>query len=52
MEFLQNNWLWILVILLFIVMHASGMGCGGHRRHAHEGANEKEKKDQTGHHGC
>ena len=29
MEFLQNNWFWIVVIGLFIWMQASGKGCGG-----------------------
>ncbi len=32
-EFLQNNWIWILLIVFFIWMHGSGMGCGGHGGH-------------------
>ena len=52
MEFLQNNWVWILVIVFFVLMHVSGMGCGGHRRHAPERADEKKNKDQAAHGGC
>ena len=29
MEFLQNNWFWIVVIGLFIWMQVSGRGCCG-----------------------
>jgi hypothetical protein len=44
-EFLQNNWFWIVVFGFFIWMHASGMGCGGHRGH---GAGDEKKKREEG----
>lgn len=46
MEFLQNNWFWIVVFVFFILMHASGMGCGGHR---HGGGDEKKREEGGGH---
>jgi len=33
MEFLQNNWFWIILAVFFIWMHASGVGCGGSGKH-------------------
>ena len=36
-EFLQNNWFWILLLVLFFWMHGSGMGCGGHGGHGRHG---------------
>ena len=47
-EFLQNNWFWIVVFGFFILMHASGMGCGGHRGHG--GGDEKKKREEGGGH--
>lgn len=38
-EFLQNNWFWIVLAVLFIGMHSFGGGCCGVGRHA------KGKKD-------
>jgi hypothetical protein len=43
MEFLQNNWFWIAVFVFFILMHSSGMGCGGHG-----GGEEKKKREEGG----
>lgn len=31
-NFLRENWFWIVFAALFIWMHVSGTGCGGHRR--------------------
>ena len=32
MEFLAQNWVYILVLILFVAMHLAGFGCGhGHR---------------------
>ena len=42
-EFLQSNWFWILLIVFFIWMHASGMGCGGHG-----GGDGKKKREEGG----
>lgn len=46
MEFLQNNWFWIVVVVAFIWMHASGMGCGGHGGHGGHGG-QKDKPDDN-----
>jgi hypothetical protein len=38
-EFLQSNWIWIVVAVLFVGMHAFGYGCcghGGHNGHGHD----------------
>ncbi len=42
-EFLQNNWFWIILIVFFVWMHASGMGCGGHGSHGDD--DEKKKRE-------
>lgn len=47
MEFLQNNWFWIVLIVFFVWMHSSGMGCGGHGGHGSE-EEEKKKKEAGG----
>jgi hypothetical protein len=52
-EFLQNNWFWLLLVILFFWMHGSGMGCGGHgghggHRHQDE-AEDKNRAEHTGH---
>jgi hypothetical protein len=28
MEFLAQNWLYILVLILFVALHLAGSGCG------------------------
>jgi len=40
MEFLQNNWFWIVLFVGFVLMHSLGMGCGGGHRHG--GGGEKK----------
>jgi len=52
MEFLQNNWFWIVVAVFFIWMHSSGMGCGGHSGHGgdEKREDEKKKREQGGGH--
>ena len=46
-EFLQTNSFWIVVVGVFILMHASGMGCGGHGGHrGHGGRKNKPDADQ------
>ena len=47
MEFLQENWFWIVVAVFFIWMHSSGMGCCGHGSHTgHGGRKNKPDADQ------
>lgn len=39
-ELLASNWLLITALVLFVLMHRSGHGCGthgGHGGHAHDG---------------
>ncbi len=38
-EFIGNNWFWILLVLAFVGMHAFGMGCCGGQHHS------RRKKD-------
>lgn len=46
-DFLQNNWFWIVMVIFFVWMHASGMGCGGHGGHgSHGGRKNKPGEDQ------
>lgn len=40
-DFLRNNWIWIALIVFFIWMHGSGMGCGGHGGHGDKEASSK-----------
>ena len=55
-EFLQRNWFWILLIVFFVWMHGSGMGCGGHGGgHRHGGqepspGEEKKRLPEKGGH--
>ena len=49
-EFIQNNWFWIVVIVFFVWMHSSGMGCGGHGGHGSRGSEEKNKREEDGRH--
>ncbi len=37
MEFLRENWFWILLIGGFFWMHSRGHGCGGHGHSGHGG---------------
>lgn len=50
-EFLQNNWFWIVLLVFFIWMHGSGMGCGGHGRHQrHNGDSDNRRRPEAGSH--
>ena len=33
MEWFQQNWFWLAVLILFMWMHVGGHGCGGHGGH-------------------
>lgn len=62
MEWIRENWVFIIFFALFIAMHLFGFGCGGHghKGHGKEGGEHKEhsgkdlseKKEQKGGHGC
>ena len=62
MEWVRENWVFILIFIFFIAMHRFGGGCmGGHGRHGEEeGHNDKgrtgeeatEKREKKGGHGC
>jgi hypothetical protein len=37
MEFLAHNWIYLLALILFVVMHLVGSGCGyGHGKSRHD----------------
>lgn len=44
-KYLSENWLWIVLVIAFIAMHRSGMGCGmghgGHRDHHSTGRQDR-----------
>ncbi len=48
MEFLQNNWIWLIVIGLFVWLQASGRGCCGHRSHGRQ-TKSAENNDRVVH---
>jgi hypothetical protein len=52
MEFLRENWFWIVVLVFFILMHAGGHG--GHGGHGRSGRtsrpDERERQDAGGRH--
>lgn len=46
-EFLQTNWFWILLVVLFVGMHAFGGGCGmGYHRQQKRNPGEENKEGQ------
>lgn len=47
MDWLVQNWVWVLVLVVFVWMHSSGHGgCGGHRGHGrHDGGSRKSSSD-------
>lgn len=44
MDFLAQNWFYIVVLILFVAMHLLGFGCGdahgGHTHSSHKQAND------------
>ena len=56
MEWLAENWFWVLVLILFVVMHMFGHGGhGGHGKHSDYRDEDKNRKNHTpdsgqGHH--
>ena len=55
MEWVMENWIFILFSTIFIGMHLSGHGCcgghgkdggdGGHDKHKHSGGDSSEKRE-------
>lgn len=46
-EFIQNNWFWIVLVFLFLGMHSFGGGCCGMGQHAKRTkGTEKEAEKQ------
>lgn len=46
MEWLANNWFWVLLVVVFIAMRLSGRGCcGGRRRSAKEVQGKENSAD-------
>ena len=57
MEWIRQNWIFIVFAGLFIVMHFFGHGgCGGReegeKHEGHPGRNSNEKKEEKGGKGC
>ncbi|MFN0027092.1 MAG: DUF2933 domain-containing protein [Acidimicrobiales bacterium] len=46
-EFLAANWVWILIMAVFLAMHLGGHGCGGHGRH-HGGHRDDHDRQSVG----
>ena len=50
--FLIRNWVWIVFLVVFVLMHRAGYGCGmhgghsGHGSHGEEGEHNHEPSDQ------
>ncbi len=50
MEWVRENWFFIIFFVIFIGMHLFGGGCCGPRGHkGHEGHGEKEEDEHKGH---
>lgn len=41
MEFLAQNWIYILMLILFVAMHLAGFGCG-HTHEAHRNHSDRD----------
>jgi hypothetical protein len=59
MEWIRENWVFLLFFIIFISMHLFGHGCGGHGKHREEDEEHKGhvessggKKEKKGGHGC
>ncbi len=53
MEWVRENWFFIIFFVIFIGMHLFGGGCCGPRGHkGHEGHGEKEEDDEHKGHGA
>ena len=57
MEWIRQNWVFIIVSIIFIAMHLFGHGCmpGGHRHKEEEEHKEHEGRsspEEKGGHGC
>lgn len=49
MEFLAQNWFYIVVLILFVAMHLIGPGCGhAHRGHKHSSRDESGEGSGVG----
>lgn len=46
MEWLAENWFWVLVGILFIVMHIFGHGSHGGHAGGHRSSDTKDKSDR------
>ena len=44
MEWLSNNWFWVIIFILFIAMHLFGHGHGSHGGHD-RGSHDDRKHD-------
>lgn len=49
MEWLGQNWFWLLILLAFIAMHM--FGHGGHSGHGHHGGSRNDDEEGSSHAG-
>jgi hypothetical protein len=47
-SWIRENWVFILFLVLFIWMHLSGHGCGGHGGHGWHGKREDHSQHAEG----
>lgn len=47
-EFLQANWFWIVLMIVFVGMHSFGGGCCGMGQHAGRKKEPGEKAQEAG----
>ncbi len=51
MEWVLENWIFILFAALFIGMHVFGFGCGGHGKHGAHGGDKGHDGHREGYDG-
>ncbi len=44
MEWIRENWFFIIFFIFFMAMHLFGFGCGGHGGHQGHGGEDKEHR--------
>ena len=47
MEWLAENWIWVLIVILFVGMHLFGHGCHGGGKHHRNDTSDKRNTDES-----
>ena len=45
-DFIENNWFWILLVLAFVGMHSLGLGCCGREHHSRRKKDVSEESEE------